>query len=245
MLLCFTRAHVASTLTTKTCHCRETEEYELAPRWKRYTFASGFAAVSCAVIAFGAIAPGRSVRIPEPLTLAPVADCLPLLRRIVTKMTLRRPLTAPTHPRFPPSALVTIHTPITRLPGLSPRIVELSKIQLLGPLASRPRPYHPRDQPTPSRASSTPGPLSRMLRPVKELLVAPASAKKNPKPWHGTGRLSHVPIHVAGDRLSMSLAIKRGEKGMPGDVTGAWCEDWEGLERAMLGVPEVDREGRW
>lgn len=159
-------------------------------------------------------------------------------------MSLARPLGAPPGVRYPKDALVTIHTPITRLPGLSPRTVEFGKIQLLGPLAQRPRSYHPRDQPTPERASSAaPGPLARLLRPVKELLIAPASPKRTAKPW-GKGALSHVPIHVAGDRFSMSLAVKRVAKGTPGDETGAWCEDWEALERAMLNVPETDKEGR-
>ena len=204
----------------------DTGEYdELAPKWKRYTFAGGFAGASMAIIAFGAIAPGR----------------------IVTRMTLRRPVAGAAQGQggvFPRDALVTIHTPITRLPGLSPRTVELSKIQLLGPLASRPRPYHPRDMPAPDRGAKPAGPLARLLRPVKELLVAPALPAKHPKPWNKSGVLSHVPIHVAGEKFSMSLAIKRGPTGQPADPNGAWCADWEGLERSLLGVSEVDKQGR-
>jgi hypothetical protein len=48
---------------------------------------------------------------------------------------------------------------------------------------------------------------------------------------------SHVPILIKGDRASYSMAVKRGTAGM-GDTQGAWCEDWEGLERALLGVRE-------
>lgn len=56
--------------------------------------------------------------------------------------------------------------------------------------------------------------------------------------------MSHVPIHVSGDKFSMTLAIKRGTAGQAGDATGAWCADWEGLERALLGVEAVDKQGR-
>lgn len=56
--------------------------------------------------------------------------------------------------------------------------------------------------------------------------------------------MSHVPIHVSGDKLSMTLAIKRGTAGRPGDESGAWCADWEGLERSLLAVAPVDAQGR-
>jgi hypothetical protein len=37
----------------------ELQEYRLAPKWKRYTFAAGFGLVGGAVIWWGALAPGR------------------------------------------------------------------------------------------------------------------------------------------------------------------------------------------
>lgn len=69
-------------------------------------------------------------------------------------------------------------------------------------------------------------------RKVKATLVAePKPRKERPK----SAVLSHVPILVEGDRFSYSLQKTRGEKG--GDK-GAWCEDWEGLEKSLLGVRE-------
>lgn len=43
---------------------------------------------------------------------------------------------------------------------------------------------------------------------------------------------------IQGDRASYSLAVRRGPSGLMGDPKGAWCVDWEGLERALLGVEE-------
>lgn len=100
---------------------RKTEEYELAPAWKRYTFASGFLIVAVGIVSWGALAPAR----------------------IVTKLTLRRPLTPTIRAQFPSESIVAIHTPITSLPFLSPRAVPLSTIHLLGPLSTHPQPYHP------------------------------------------------------------------------------------------------------
>ena len=123
------RHQVAPRLTIVSC--RATEEYELAPTWKRYTFAAGFAGVGFGVIYYGAVAPGR----------------------IVTKLTIRRPLASTA--LFPRDALVTIHSPITKLPGLSPRTVPLGKINLLGPISDRPQSYHPKDYAEPARPLRT------------------------------------------------------------------------------------------
>ena len=105
---------------------RKTEEYELAPAWKRYTFASGFVVVALGIVSWGALAPAR----------------------IITKLTLRRPLSPTTRAHFHSESIVGIHTPITSLPFLSPRAVPLSKIHLLGPLSNHPQPYHPASGPT-------------------------------------------------------------------------------------------------
>lgn len=37
----------------------ETEEYELAPAWKRYVFAGGFLGVAGGLVWWGSVAPGR------------------------------------------------------------------------------------------------------------------------------------------------------------------------------------------
>lgn len=42
---------------------REKQVHELAPAWKRYTFATGFAAVAIGATAWGALAPARFVQI--------------------------------------------------------------------------------------------------------------------------------------------------------------------------------------
>jgi hypothetical protein len=42
---------------------RETEEYELAPAWKRYTFAGGFIGIAGGLIWWGSVAPGRYVKL--------------------------------------------------------------------------------------------------------------------------------------------------------------------------------------
>lgn len=41
---------------------REKQVHELAPAWKRYTFATGFAAVAIGATAWGALAPARFVQ---------------------------------------------------------------------------------------------------------------------------------------------------------------------------------------
>jgi hypothetical protein len=40
---------------------RETGEYEVAPKWKRYTLAIGAAGVGTAAVAWGTLAPSRCV----------------------------------------------------------------------------------------------------------------------------------------------------------------------------------------
>lgn len=42
---------------------KETEEYELAPAWKRYTFAGGFIGIAGGLIWWGSVAPGRYVNL--------------------------------------------------------------------------------------------------------------------------------------------------------------------------------------
>jgi hypothetical protein len=42
---------------------------------------------------------------------------------------------------------------------------------------------------------------------------------------------------IEGGRASYSLAIKRAKEATA--EKGAWCKDWEALERALLGVDEA------
>ncbi|KAK4057903.1 hypothetical protein OIO90_001122 [Microbotryomycetes sp. JL221] len=190
-------------------------EYEIAPKWKRYSIATGFGLVSVGIVSWGALAPAR----------------------LVTQMTMLRPAstTASTNAVFPRDATLVLHSPMTKLPGLKPRRVKLSDIQLLGPLADGPRPYHPKTLP-PSKPRNDP--ISRLYRKIRDSLFISSSSVKTKSPWARKGGFSHSPILITGDKTSYSLAIKRGMSGRPFDPKGAWCKDWDRLERALLGVPE-------
>lgn len=80
--------------------------------------------------------------------------------------------------------------------------------------------------------------IGRALKPLSDLLIAPARPKKShwDRQREGVPLPSHVPLLLLGDKASYSMAVKRGSG--KGATDGAWCEDWESLERAMLGVPE-------
>lgn len=77
---------------------------------------------------------------------------------------------------------------------------------------------------------------------MTKLLIAPPSKKAKRTHWEknraGLPLPSHVPILIKGDRASYSLAVRRGTGAVVNDPTGAYCEDWEALERALLGVNE-------
>ncbi|GAA5858687.1 hypothetical protein JCM5353_004929 [Sporobolomyces roseus] len=194
----------------------ETGEYEVAPKWKRYTLAFGAAGVGTAAVAWGTLAPSR----------------------LVTKMVLHRSSTS-LHSSlpFPPDSTISIYSPLTRISsklGQKPRQVPLSKIRLLGPLSDSPKPYHPliREQ-----GQKKPGRISLLLN---EYFPSSPKSKSAPTPWNKAGkRLSHSPILIEGDRASYSIALKRARE--MDSVKGAWAKDWDQLERALLGVDEA----RW
>jgi len=71
---------------------------------------------------------------------------------------------------------------------------------------------------------------------LREKLLAPPANKPQPTPWNNK-RLSHSPFVIEGDRASYSLAVKRAPE--PFSDKGAWCKDWDALERALLGVDET------
>lgn len=179
--------------------------------------------------------------------------------RIITRLTLRRPLDSPPGIAFPRDAQLGLYTPLQKLPGLkTPRMVTLSDIHLLGPLSDRPRSWHPRAQTLPEkplrkdvsarlrgpRLSITANPvctqpISKFLRRVSKLLLADSGTTQT-KPWRrgGGSGFSHSPLLIQGDRMSYSVAVKRGVSGLPNDPKGAWCRDWEGLEKALLNVKD-------
>ena len=68
----------------------------------------------------------------------------------------------------------------------------------------------------------------------KAIIAPPKPRKGGSKPTTGT----HVPILIQGDRFTYSIQKTRGPTGRIDDKTGAWCEDWEALEKALLGVEE-------
>lgn len=79
--------------------------------------------------------------------------------------------------------------------------------------------------------------LSSVFGNLRTNYLAPSRSKQHPTPWNKSGkRLSHSPIVVEGDRASYSLALKRAQQ--PHSADGAWCKDWDALERALLDVPE-------
>ncbi|GAA5832177.1 hypothetical protein JCM3766R1_003752 [Sporobolomyces carnicolor] len=216
-LFCFVTADLARVGIA--VYNEDTGEYEVAPKWKRYTLAIGAAGVGTAAVAWGTLAPSR----------------------LVTKMTLHRTgpasLTSPLP--FPPDSFVSIHSPLTRLSskwGQRPRRVALSQIRLLGPLSESPKPYHPLIRP--DQGSKKQGKVSTFLGQFFPSAPRGADSKGRPTPWSKSGkRLSHSPILIEGDRASYSLALKRAREMNSAD--GAWCKDWDALERALLKVDEA------
>ncbi|KAM0746372.1 hypothetical protein T439DRAFT_329816 [Meredithblackwellia eburnea MCA 4105] len=192
------------------------EEWKPAPAWKRWGYAAGFTAVAVGAAAWGALAPSR----------------------IVTKITLRRPLSAPPTSTFPPSSLVTLHTPVSKLPFYPRRTVTLSSVHLLGPLSKNNQPWHPRQYDAPEKPKMK-GAIPKFFRNLVDT-VFPATKPKS-RSANKRSHFTHVPIVVEGDRFSYSLAKTKNLTGKEGDKSGAWCQDWEALERAMLGV----EEGKW
>lgn len=79
--------------------------------------------------------------------------------------------------------------------------------------------------------------IATLLAPLRDRFIAPSSpTKAQPTPWNNK-RLSHSPFVIEGDRASYSLAVKRAHE--PFSDKGAWCKDWDALERALLGVDEA------
>ncbi|KAL8278506.1 hypothetical protein RQP46_009196 [Phenoliferia psychrophenolica] len=152
---------------------------------------------------------------------------------VITKMTIRRPLSTPSPSRFPPTALVTLHTPVSKLPLYPRRTVPLSSINLLGPLSTSPKPWHPKSYIPPAKPPRT-GLLADTWRKISKAIIAPPNPRKAGSKPPVTG--THVPILIEGDRFTYSIQKTRGPTGTKDDKTGAWCEDWEGLEKALLGA---------
>ncbi|GAA5855689.1 hypothetical protein JCM8547_001645 [Rhodosporidiobolus lusitaniae] len=183
-----------------------TGEYTQVSKTKRYLAATAAGGLGVGIVVAASLAPTR----------------------IITRMTLRRPLTSTSPYPFPPDALVSLYNPLTplmsKIARVKPRTVPLSKMRLLGPL-SDPKPYHPRFQEEAQKAS-------RFWSFVAKLVPKPTTSKR-------TQMGTHSPFGIEGGKLTYSLATKRAKE--PFSKDGAWCKDWEALERAMLGVDEA----RW
>ncbi|TNY22096.1 hypothetical protein DMC30DRAFT_415435 [Rhodotorula diobovata] len=189
----------------------ETGTYEVTPAWKRYTLAGSAATVGVGIAVWGSLAPTR----------------------LITRMTLHRTAGSMHSPLPFPRDSTNPLTPLLRKIGQKPRAVPLARIRLLGPISASAKPYHPLTQAEPSKP---PGRLSTLLRPLRKKLLAPPANKPQPTPWNNK-RLSHSPFVIEGDRASYSLAVKRAPE--PFSDKGAWCKDWDALERALLGVDET------
>ncbi|BGP39104.1 hypothetical protein JCM10450v2_003057 [Rhodotorula kratochvilovae] len=193
----------------------ETGKYEVTPAWKRYSLAGGAATIGVGIAVWGSLAPTR----------------------VVTKMTLRRvPASLHSPLPFPRDSLVTLENPLTpllRKLGQKPRTVPLARMRLLGPISDSPKSYHPLIH---SEVSKPPGRISKLFGSLRDKYLAPPSRKPAPTPWNSR-RLSHSPFVIEGDRMSYSLAVKRAPA--PYSAKGAWCKDWDALERALLGVDET------
>lgn len=187
----------------------ETDTYQLAPKAQRYVFAGGFATVGIAILTWGALWPAR----------------------IVTKISIRRPIGSTT--LFPKGSLVEIHTPITRLPLLSPRLVPLEKLHLLGPLSRTAKAWHPKLYDPPAKKAPK-GQVGKVLHLLKDTFIATpkASSLKPKSPWSGAQR-SHAPLVVDGDRANYTLA----RIGKVGEANPPTCVDWEAFEKVLLGKP--------
>ncbi|GAA5975233.1 hypothetical protein JCM11641_004404 [Rhodosporidiobolus odoratus] len=152
----------------------------------------------------------------------------PAWKSVITRLTLRRSPTSLSYPYpFPRDSLVTLHHPLspvlTKL-GIKPQTVPFQHLNLLGALTDS-KPYHPRIQHKPGRLESL------LLR----VFPSSPSSRNKPKP-KGT----HAPFVISGERLSRSLALKRAPAGEGAfSRKGAWCKDWDALERALLGVDEA------
>ncbi|GAA5923570.1 hypothetical protein JCM3775_000432 [Rhodotorula graminis] len=194
----------------------ETGTYEVTPAWKRYTLAGGAASVGVGIAVWGSLAPTR----------------------LISKMTLHRTASSLHSPLpFPRDSLIVLENPLSpllRKLGQKPRAVPLSRIRLLGPISASAKPYHPLMQ---APKSKRPGRIATLLGPLRDKFIAPSSpVKAQPTPWNNK-RLSHSPFVIEGDRASYSLAVKRAPE--PFSDKGAWCKDWDALERALLGVDET------
>ncbi|BGP15237.1 hypothetical protein JCM10213_000810 [Rhodosporidiobolus nylandii] len=187
----------------------ETGEYRVAPAWKRYTFAAGAAGVGTAIVWWGSKAPSR----------------------IITKMTLRRSPASLSSPYpFPRDSLVTLHHPLSHVlqkVGVKPTSTTLSKIHLLGALTDN-KPYHPLIKP------EKPGRFATLLRRTLPILFDSTSPSRQV-----LKKGTHAPFVVEGERFTRSLALKRASPHEPNSSKGAWCKDWNALERALLGVDEA------
>ncbi|GAA5823660.1 hypothetical protein JCM11251_000716 [Rhodosporidiobolus azoricus] len=184
-------------------------EYKVASAWKRYPIAIGAAGAGTALIVGATFAPTRAL----------------------TKISLRRSATSLATSRyaFPRDSRLVFYHPLSRLHakfGRKPREVELSKVHLLGPLCD-PKPYHPLILEEKKKA----GRLETLFSKLG--LTSNAASKKR-----ATTKGTHAPFIVEGDRYTYSIALKRAVPHQEGATTGAWCKDWEALERAMLGVNE-------
>ncbi|GAA5955549.1 hypothetical protein JCM8115_006786 [Rhodotorula mucilaginosa] len=194
----------------------ETGELKNAPAWKRYLLAGSAATIGTGLVVAGVWAPTRNV----------------------VKITLRRTANSAGSPvLFPQDSLATLYNPLSpisqKLLRQRPRSVPLSKIHLLGQLSDSPKSYHPRS-PRPVAAETKTGIFSSLLDKVFPS-AKPSSASASRK----KARYGHSPIVVEGDRFSMSLKTIRADE--PFSTRGAWCRDWDALERALLHVDE----SRW
>ncbi|GAA5986679.1 hypothetical protein JCM10908_003854 [Rhodotorula pacifica] len=158
----------------------------------------------------------------------------PAWKRNVVKITLRRTADSLRSPvTFPQDSLATLYNPLTpisqKLLRQQPRSVPLSKIHLLGQLSDSAKSYHPRT-PRATTESKT-GVLSALMKKVFPPAKPSSSSASRKK-----GRYGHSPIVVEGDRFSMSLKTIRASE--PFSTRGAWCRDWDALERALLHVDE-------
>ncbi|GAA5869832.1 hypothetical protein JCM3774_000508 [Rhodotorula dairenensis] len=193
----------------------ETGEFKNAPAWKRYLLAGSAATIGTGLVVAGVWAPTRNV----------------------VKITLRRTADSVHSPvPFPQDSIATLYNPLSPIAQKflrqKPRSVPLSKIHLLGQLSDSPKSYHPRSpRPTTDPKTGVFSSLFGKVFPSAEPSSASASRKK--------GRYGHSPIVVEGDRFSMSLKTIRADE--PFSTRGAWCQDWDALERALLHVDE----SRW
>lgn len=198
----------------------EPEGSRLAPKWQRYSIAAGFAVVGTGLVTLGMLIPAR----------------------LVTRLTLARPVTTPSTIQFPRDGKVTIYGPLSRVSYLfPPRTALLRELELLGPLSSEPRAFHPQPGQVVSSTSASSSAASTKGSGGGVLAALGITGAKSRWQYRQEGRRAppYVPIVVKGDYFSYTLSVA---KHAPGERSGesdkrikAWCKDFDGLERALLG----------